>query len=784
MKHYKSIVRTALRRYNNEYPGSLGDRWGEATRAALYRPGRGDIVRRALFGWLFFGLNAACLVATSRAQTTVNGSALALRSYLSGTSQQNFGSDSGTDAILNTNGYVGTYITLASPATVTLTASVSGQTSDTTLPELGIAVDDSLAKYNVASGFNNYSTSVSLPAGTHFVRVQYDNDKDADPVAGNVHSLTVRNLQITGATVSNSGTDANALNAANTYIGNFRRGGAAVRLVGAPSGSTVQVDVQRNAFNFGGTVSGVNTGDPVNMLISNPGPTSEAYQFQSFINQYFNTIVPSNAGKWDSNEQTQGSQTMQLVDQQLNYAQSHNMQARMHNLIWSPYDVVNGNIVVHHTNQQPTWVDSLVTSALGGDAAAKTTLSNAITSRINYYSGTNGNRSQKYIEVDVYNEALHRSAYWNIYGASGIANIYNQVSNAIAATGSQAGTYLNEYNVLQFSPLSIDSTGAESAARDQYANWYRNEVEAVNNAGIAAGYGKKVVTGIGMQLYASTSTAPTTSTMQKALQNLSVTGLPLSMTEFGMSSATNSQTVGPAILDNAMRMIYGNPQADTFMIWGWWNLSTNSAPPAQMIVTSPGANSYTLTAIGQKWVDLMNAFSTHVSPSLTGGAVNFNGYYGDYTVTVNGVTHPLTLTKGTTNYAILINPTPGDLDLDGKVTNADLQAELIALADPSAYEASTGLSASDLVTMGDVNGDHAFNVGDLRALMNLLGSSTGGGSTSVVPEPSSMLLFVLGASLGGLEMLRKSFRIRGALAVITFRRLLRRPAAVLRLALA
>jgi hypothetical protein len=71
------------------------------------------------------------------------------------------------------------------------------------------------------------------------------------------------------------------------------------------------------------------------MLNPNPAVGTEANQFQSFINQYFNTIVPSNAGKWAYNEQTQGgSITMTLVDQQLNYAQSHNMRARMHNLIW------------------------------------------------------------------------------------------------------------------------------------------------------------------------------------------------------------------------------------------------------------------------------------------------------------------------------------------------------------------------------------------------------------------------------------------------------------------
>src|SRR5262249_51829908 len=159
-----------------------------------------------------------------------------LRSYLSGTSLQNFGSDSGTDAILNTNGYVGTYITLPTAATVGFTVNAQSQTGDATLPELGIAVDNSLTQFNVSSGgFGNYTANAALPAGTHFVRLQYDNDLDSDPINGNNHSLTVHSLQVSGATVSNSGTDANALAAANDYINNYRKGAVTLRLVGAPA---------------------------------------------------------------------------------------------------------------------------------------------------------------------------------------------------------------------------------------------------------------------------------------------------------------------------------------------------------------------------------------------------------------------------------------------------------------------------------------------------------------------------------------------------------------------
>ena len=561
----------------------------------------------------------------------------------------------GTSWLLGSNGYVGTYITLPSAGTVTLAVSASGSADAGVSPKMDIVVDDSDASFSVASGTTNYSTTLSLPAGTHFVRMQFTN---ADPS----RKLTIANLQVTGATVSNSSTDTNATNAANTYIQNFRKGNATISLTGPGNipllaGTSVPVDMARNAFNFGGTVSGNTINDSKDMLVPNPAVGTEANQFQQFINQYFNTIVPSNGGKWANNEPTQNNLTMQLVDRQLAYAQAHNMRARMHNLIWGSGSMSG--------SQQPGFVNTLITSAAGGNTAAATTLRNDITNRINYYVGTNGNRASKYIELDVLNEALNNPAYWNIYnpttaGAStlSIASIYNDVAAAAAAAGNpNLKLDLNEYNVLQFSPSSISSAGVESGS-DQYANWYRNEVEAVKDAGGA-------VSGIGMQEYvtltATGSNAPSAATMQKAMQNLSIEGLPLTMAEYGHANGTSSATansLGPAAMDAAVRMFYGNPQATTFMVWGWWDTSGNT-PPAQMIVTTPGASTYTLTALGQEWVSLMNEFSTHTTGVVdANGNMSFNGYYGDYNIGTQSGFSNLTLAKGTTGYSLSLAAPP------------------------------------------------------------------------------------------------------------------------------
>ena len=670
------------------------------------------------------GVHLGCLVAlVALAQVTLNFNVSFAQTTISGTSLvlHSTAGSSGTSRIIDQNGYVGTYITVPQTGgSVTFTVSASGTQNNSVSPDMTVSIADYNQSFSVtSSSLSNYNyTTPVLPGGTYFVRTQLDNQSGTATPTLNIGSLTV-----SGATVSNSATDQNALDAANNYINNFRQGTANLSLAGVlPANANVTVTMLRNGFNFGGTVSGTSTSDSKNMIVSNPSPTSEAGQFQSFINQYFNTIVPSNAGKWDSNEPTQGNVNMQLVDTQMAYAKSHNMTARMHNLIWGQ-------------GQQPTWVNSLINSALSGNATAKSNLDAAITNRINYYVGGtnagNAERAANYVDVDGLNEELHSPTYQTIFGYSGLAKYYNQMLTAAAAAGNpNLRTMTNEFNVLQFSPATLTppttnfgiggsfNPNAVASGSDPYANWYRQEVEGLNNAGNIA-YGHNVVTGIGFQMYSNVnqtgSNAVSTNTMQQALQNLSVEGLPLTMTEFGMANSTNSQTLGPAVMDEAVRMVYGNPLADGFMNWGWWDTSAsvaaNGAPPAQMIVTTPGASGYTLTPLGQEWVSLMNAFTTPTQTATvdSSGNLHFSGFYGEYALSSNGnIYATVDFEKG----ASPVLWVKGDYNLDGKLTNADLQARLSALTNITKYQSTNGMSNEEYLAICDINGDGQVNKSD------------------------------------------------------------------------
>jgi hypothetical protein len=93
-----------------------------------------------------------------------------------------------------------------------------------------------------------------------------------------------------------------------------------------------------------------------------------------------------------------------------------------------------------------------------------------------------------------------------------------------------------------------------------------------------------------------------------------------------------------------------------------------------------------------------------------------------------------------------VNVTPvymrGDVNLDNHVNAADITSMMTALTNTNSYEMLKGLSDSDLSHIGDVNQDGKFSNADLQALLNDL--RNGGGSISTVPEPASFVLAAVG----------------------------------------
>jgi len=415
-----------------------------------------------------------------------------------------------------------------------------------------------------------------------------------------------------------SGDDA-ALAAADAYIQSGRRGPARVRVPVAP-GTAVHVRLKRHAFHFGINITGTFN----RFLIEGAPAMSDAGRFQSFVLDHFNTVVPSNGGKWLYTEGVRDFVTMEYIDLMLRWAARHQMFARMHTMLWD-------------TEQQPAWVIDLLTAAAGGDAAAKADLRRAIDRRIDYYLR---DRAGGYQELDVLNESAHHPRYTDVFGWAGIADIFNGAARTARDAGVPLRLFLNEYNVLQ---SSRDPRKGPTAPLDPAAGWYRREVEAVRAAGGA-------VSGVGVQYYADPRVAIETphsaARIAIALRNLTATGLPVELTEFGIRKG-GSHAEAARILGETMRMVFGTPGTTGFVMFGFWAGAIWDTAPDAVLVD----NDWKLTEAGAAYEKLMAAWSTDVTvPVAADGTIAFTGFYGDYTLETPGRTLSFELVKGKIAY--------------------------------------------------------------------------------------------------------------------------------------
>lgn len=651
----------------------------------------------------------------------INGNTLALNS----------GGTSGGAALLTNNGYAGTYITLADAGPVTVTINAQGVAAGGTDPRMSLIIGDERMDWNVGAAATDYARTVNLPAGTHFVRTEFNND------IGTSRSLSINSLDVSGATLTNTNSNANAMAAAATYTEYGRKGSALMALGGVAPGTAVRVRLKNHAFNFGSAVPNSFTDT---LLINNPAPGSDAARFQqALVDNRINSLSAENGGKWDANEGTRdvltanavnpnGGPNIPYMDRISDYAQANNMRYRQHNLIWGP----NTSGATGNNNQQPAWAYTMLQNPNATDAVSgqlnSVALRNEISERIDYYAGDRANR---FYEIDVYNESYHTGSnhtpsaltYWDLYGASGIAQIYKETKDAIQAAGSNAGVFVNEYSVVQ------------QQGGDYYANWYARHIESIQNAGKTLyGENENVVTGIGFQYYAGTTlSAHVPARIYATMQNLAVQGLPISLTELGVTGTDNATNEANAaiILEETARLVFGMPGATGVTLWNLRNTPGTFAPVGTLY-----DNNWTIRDTGVAWQEMMAEFNTDLMTTVASdGTIDFKGFYGNYELTIGDDTYDFNLTKGDSLYSLAI--APGDYNADGTVDAADYTVWRDAV--------ETG----DL--RADGNGDELVDNSDYLVWKSRFGSTFGSGSAaSNVPEPGTLtsLLLSMGCLAG------------------------------------
>jgi GH35 family endo-1,4-beta-xylanase len=215
----------------------------------------------------------------------------------------------------------------------------------------------------------------------------------------------------------------------------------------------------------------------------------------------------------------------------------------------------------------------------------------------------------------------------------------------VKAAGATTRLYLNEYNILQW------SEDPQTGAPDPYANWYRRHAERI----LAAG---GPVDGLGVKYYPDGreaqqigANAHSALAVFQVLQNLAVTGRRIALTEFTVSGKGTTPERGAQILDETLRLVFGTPEADTFMLWAAWAGAAGDPPlPASVLVDQE----WKPTPAGERFDALMKAWRTNVSATLDAErSIELDGFYGDYEVTVGARKFSFALTPGLREYTLL-----------------------------------------------------------------------------------------------------------------------------------
>jgi autotransporter-associated beta strand protein len=100
----------------------------------------------------------------------------------------------------------------------------------------------------------------------------------------------------------------------------------------------------------------------------------------------------------------------------------------------------------------------------------------------------------------------------------------------------------------------------------------------------------------------------------------------------------------------------------------------------------------------------------------------------------------------------------GDINRDSRVDVADVSALMLALNDLSKYQSANNLTPAQLALVGDLTGDGQVNNADLQGLINLLANGGGSDSLTAVPEPATLILALLGLSIGVVQIRRSRLK--------------------------
>jgi GH35 family endo-1,4-beta-xylanase len=329
--------------------------------------------------------------------------------------------------------------------------------------------------------------------------------------------------------------------------------------------------------------------------------------YRNWVKNNFNWGVAANEAKWYANEPAQGMVTYADADKINAFAAANNIKMRGHTVFWSVPDYVQD------------WVKNL---------PYPTELQNAVDARlesaVNHFAGT-------YLHWDVNNEMLHGSFFQDRLGES----IRPYMFNRVKALDPNAKTFVNDYNIL---------SGAYSLSD------YVTQIQGLLDAGAQ-------IDAIGVQGHFHGE--DTMEEIKQRLDTLASLGLPIWITEYDYADADPVSRAN--YLEDFYRTAFGHPAVEGILMWGFWEGDHWRGADAALMESD-----FTVNAAGQRYESLRAEWWTNTaSNSDANGELIFNGFHGDYQVTLiptdgPAETHTIQLQKSPTAQSFTLQLGTGD----------------------------------------------------------------------------------------------------------------------------
>jgi endo-1,4-beta-xylanase len=234
---------------------------------------------------------------------------------------------------------------------------------------------------------------------------------------------------------------------------------------------------------------------------------------------YWNQVTPENSGKWESVESTRDVMNWTALDEAYNYAKAHDFPFKEHTLVWN--------------NQQPAWLSALSQSEIKEE----------VEEWIQEFSG----RYPMTDFIDVVNEPLNAPAsYRDALGGAGTTGFDWIIWSFEKARAycPNAKLLLNEYNIIN-----------NSAAADQYISIINVLKE------------RNLIDGIGVQGHFFEIGSATSSALKANLDKLTLTGLPVYISEMEIDVANDSDQRQK--FETLFPLLWEHPGVSGITLWGY-----------------------------------------------------------------------------------------------------------------------------------------------------------------------------------------------------------------------